>query len=63
LRAMLVEASRLLIRKDAAMKQTYERIKLKAGGKRAIVAVARRLLLRARRMLLDGRDYALGFAG
>ena len=63
LRAMLVEASWLLIRKDSAMKQTYERIKLRSGGKRAIVAVARRLLLRARRMLLDGREYALGFAG
>ena len=63
LRAMLVEASWLLIRKDAAMKQTYERIKLRSGGKRAIVAVARRLLLRARRMLLDGREYAAGFAG
>jgi transposase len=63
LRTTLVEASWLLIRKDAAMKQTYERIKLRSGGKRAIVAVARRLLLRARRMLLDGREYAPGFAG
>ena len=63
LRATLVEASWLLIRKDAAMRQTYERIKLRAGGKRAIVAVARRLLLRMRRMLLGGREYAVGFAG
>lgn len=63
LRAMLVEALWLLIRKDTAMRQTYERIKLKSGGKRAIVAVAWRLLLRARRMLLDGLEYAIGFAG
>jgi ABC-type uncharacterized transport system YnjBCD ATPase subunit len=60
---MLVEASWLLIRKDSAMRQTYERIKLRPGGKRAIVAVARRLLQRARRVLLDGREHALGFTG
>jgi transposase len=63
LRAMPAEASWLLIRKEAAMKQTYEGIRLRPGGKRAIVAVARRLLLRARRMLLDGREYAAGSAG
>jgi hypothetical protein len=35
------------IRKDSLMRQTYKRIKIRAGGKRAIVAVARKLLLRS----------------
>ena len=57
LRSSLVEASWLLIRKDESMCAVYERIKLRAGGKRAIVAVARRLLLRARKMLLVKQEY------
>jgi transposase len=56
-RATLVEASWRLIRKDQGMRQKYEGIKTRAGGKRAIVAVARNLLLRMRRMLLDGQVY------
>ncbi len=62
LRAILVEASWKLITKDGdgAMQQKYERIKARSGAKRAIVAIARTLLLRSRRMLLDGRPYALG---
>jgi transposase len=60
LRGILVEASWTLIGKDAAMQQKYERIKVRSGGKRAIVGVARNLLLRMRRMLLDGRPYAIG---
>ena len=46
--------------KDGAMQEKYERIKARSGAKRAIVATARTLLLRSRRMLLDGRPYALG---
>jgi ABC-type polar amino acid transport system ATPase subunit len=41
------------------MRQKYDRIKVRSGGKRAIVAIARTLLLRMRRMLLDGQAYAL----
>ena len=63
LRATLVEAAWLLIRKDSVMQQTYERIKIRAGGKRAIVAVARKLLLRMRRLLLKGQEYVIDFAG
>ena len=36
----------------------YERIKARSGAKRAIVAVARILLLRIRRMILDSQPYA-----
>jgi transposase len=60
LRGILVESSWRLIGKDTAMQLKYERIRVRSGGKRAIVAVARTLLLRIRRMLLDGRPYAIG---
>lgn len=59
LRSLLVEASWTLIRKDQVMREKYERIKVRSGGKRAIVAIARTLLLRMRRMLLDEQAYAL----
>ena len=59
LRSLLVEASWTLIRKDQAMREKYDRIKIRSGGKRAIVAIARTLLLRMRRMLLDKQAYAL----
>jgi transposase len=63
LRGTLVEASWRLITKDMAMREKYDRIKSRAGGKRAIVAIARMLLLRLRRILLDGRLYVLELAG
>jgi len=59
LRAILVEASWQLIAKDQLMREKYDRIKIRSGGKRAIVAIARTLLLRMRRMLLDGPAYIL----
>jgi hypothetical protein len=58
LRAILVEASWKLITKDQVMREKNDRIKIRSGGKRAIVAVARTLLLRMRRMLLDRQAYA-----
>jgi transposase len=63
LRGNLVESSWRLIAIDKAMRERYERIKVRSGGKRAIVAIARMLLLRVRRMLRDDRPYALGLAG
>ena len=62
LRAILVEVSWKLITKDQVMREKYERIKIRSGGKRAIVAIARTLLLRMRRMLLDGQAYVLPLA-
>jgi transposase len=62
LRSLLVEASWTLIRKDPAMQEKYDRIKIRSGGKRAIVAIARTLLLRMRRMLLDKQAYVLQLA-
>jgi len=53
----LVESCWMLIRKDKAMCRKYEQIKARAGGKRAIVAIARKLILCIRRLLLDIRPY------
>jgi len=60
LRATLVQASWALIRKDGVMQEKYDRLKSRSGGKRAIVAVARTLLIRMRRMLLDNNPYVIG---
>jgi len=59
LRGILVEAAWFLIRKDRKMAERYTTIKIRSGAKRAIVAIARILLLRMRRMLLDKTPYAL----
>jgi transposase len=60
-RTRFVESSWTLIRYDPSMRQVYERVKLHSGsGKKAIVAVARRLALRVRRVLLDGKPYHYG---
>jgi transposase len=57
LRATLVEVAWRLIAKDRLMRRRYEHIKVRAGAKRAIVAIARITLLRTRRMLLDNTPY------
>lgn len=62
LRGTLVEVAWRLIGKDRAMRKKYERIKVRSGAKRAIIAIARITLLRTRRMLLDGTPYVLGRA-
>lgn len=56
-RTILVESCWWLITKDPAMREKYENIKSRSGAKRAIVAVARHLLLCIRRMLLDKQPY------
>lgn len=59
-RATLVQASWALIRKDGVARERYEKLKARAGGKRAIVAIARKLLIRMRRILLDETEYVPG---
>ena len=64
LRDRFVESSWTLIRYDLGTRATYERIKHQTGsGKKAIVAIARRLVLRVRRVLLDKAPYKLSGAG
>lgn len=63
LRGLLIEASWILINKDPALGTKY--MALKKGGtgyKKAIVAVARKLVIRMRRVLLDGTPYIIGKA-
>jgi transposase len=61
LRTRFVESSWTLIRYDMEVRKVYERIKHQTGsGKKAIVAVARRLALRVRRVLLDAKPYHYG---
>ena len=52
------EAARVLIRKDNKARETYERIRTHAGAKLAIVAAARRLLLKTRRMIINDSQFA-----
>jgi transposase len=60
-RTTLIESSWILINKDPQMGRRYENIKYRRGGKRAIVAVARSLSARIRRMFLDQVPYEIGF--
>jgi len=62
-RAMLIQSSWTLIRKDGVMQEKYDRLKSRSGGKRAIVAIARTLLIRARRLLLNKEPYVVGLVG
>jgi transposase len=57
LRWALVEAAWRVVRQGAAWRRVYDGIKKKAGGKKAIVAVARRLLVVMAAMLRDGTNY------
>jgi transposase len=59
LRWALVEAAWRVIRQGAAWERIYQGIKKRAGGKKAIVAVARRLLCVMYAMLRDGKNYDL----
>jgi transposase len=60
-RTTLIESSWILIGKDPSMRWKYENIKHRRGGKRAIVAIARILSARLRRMLLDHVPYEIEF--
>jgi transposase len=57
LRTRMVECSWILIRKDWALYKTYEALKKRRGAKRAIIAISRKLIIRIRRILLDGISY------
>jgi len=57
LRTMLIEAAWVLVRKDEEWSRKYAGLRYRTGSKRAIVAIARRLLLMSRRLLLDNRTF------
>jgi len=61
IRATLIESSWMAIRKDPALLAKFTRIwKGKGTKKKAIVAVARMLIVRLRACLLSGKPYAIG---
>lgn len=57
LRTMLIEAAWVLVRKDEEWAVKYGNLRYRTGSKRAIVAIARRLIVMSRRLLLDNRMY------
>ena len=60
-RTTLIESAWTVIRKDPAMTWKYEKIKHRGGAKKAIVAIARNLSGRMRRILLDQIPYQIDF--
>jgi transposase len=60
-RSVLVESSWILIGKDPEMRRFYDRIKVRRGGKRAIVAVARKLCHRLLAIAQSGQPYQVNF--
>lgn len=57
LRKVLIQAAWISIKHDASLKKIYERISQKAGKKRAIVGIARRLIGRIRACFRTGEIY------
>jgi len=57
-RTCAVEACWILITRDALMRKKYDRLKRMKGAKRAIIAIARNLMVRIRRILLNNEPYA-----
>jgi len=64
LRSLLIEASWFLIRKDPAMRDAYDRLATQTKGKKkAIVAIARKLICRMHSMILNQQPYQLSLLG
>ncbi len=61
LRHILVEAAWRAIRVDELLRESFERIGARQGKKRAIVAIARKLVGRARAVFRTKRAYELGY--
>jgi len=60
IRWLLVEAAWRAISKDIALKEAFERIAKASGKKRAIVAIARKLIGRIRACFRTKKEYAVG---
>jgi transposase len=56
-RVALVESSWILVARDPIMRAKYLKLKSSKGAKRAIVAIARKLIIRIRAMLLQKAPY------
>jgi len=60
IRWLLVEAAWRAIAKDVALKEAFDRIAKASGKKRAIVAIARKLIGRIRACFRTEKEYAVG---
>ena len=60
LRSLLIEAAWASVRSDPAMTKLYSDLKLKVGGKRAIIKIARKLLSRIRHVWIHKIEYQKG---
>ena len=58
LRYLLVEAANTAVKRDDELKRFYQRLAHRRGKPKAIVAAARKLLIRSYVLLRDGIDYA-----
>jgi transposase len=58
-RTCAVEACWILITRDPLVRKKYDRLKRMKGAKRAIIAIARNLMVRIRRILLNNEPYAV----
>jgi transposase len=61
LRGLLDQAAWVAIRKDPFLKEYYDRLKFKRGGKKAIVAVSRKLLCRMLHVFKCQEEYKLAY--
>ena len=61
LRYVLVEAAWKALRKDRVLRESFERIAARAGKKRAIVAVARKLAGKIRAVIRDQTKYVVEY--
>jgi transposase len=61
LRAILVEVAWRAIREDPALEKFFDRLTLRAEKKRAIVAVARKLMGRVRAAFRQQDKYQMGY--
>ena len=61
LRAMLTESAWTAIRCDPAMKSAYSSIAARRGAHKAIIAIARKLIGRARSIILNKTNYELNY--
>jgi transposase len=60
LRSLLIESAWVAIRTDPAMSKAYNDFKIKVGGKRAIIKIARKILSRIRYVWLNQTIYEKG---
>ncbi len=57
IRKVLVEAAWSAIRRDAEIREYYKKLSSRTGGQRAVVAVGRKLIGRARALFRKGENY------